>query len=262
VSTLAPETQACYARALHALREAGTPVLVGGAYAFARYTGVARHTKDFDVFLRREDCERAFEALREAGFHTELTFPHWLGKAFAGEDFIDLIFGAGNGIALVDDEWFRHARPDQVFGVPVSLSPPEEMIWSKAFIMERERFDGADIAHLIRAQAHSFDWDRLVRRFGGRWRVLLSHLILFGFIYPGERDRIPCGVMEGLLGRAGAELREPPPGGRVCQGSLLSRGQYLVDIDGWGYIDARLEPLGNMTSDEVAHWTAAIDRDG
>ena len=28
------------------------PFLVGGAYAFARYTGIERHTKDFDVFVR------------------------------------------------------------------------------------------------------------------------------------------------------------------------------------------------------------------
>jgi hypothetical protein len=27
----------------------------------------------------------------------------------------------------------------------------EEMVWQKAFIMERERFDGADVVHLIQA---------------------------------------------------------------------------------------------------------------
>ena len=261
MSLLAPETQALYARALDALGAAGVPVLVGGAYSFARYTGIARHTKDFDVFLRRSDCDAAFAALKGAGFHTELTFPHWLGKAFAGDDFVDLIYSSGNGIAAVDEEWFAHAVDDEIFGVPVKLCPVEESIWSKAFIMERERFDGADVAHLLRARMERLDWPRLLRRFGAKWRVLLTHLILFGFIYPAERDRVPAAVIDELIGRLGAERTAPLPAARICQGTILSRGQYLVDTDRWGYADARLTPLGNMSEVEIAHWTAAIERD-
>jgi len=33
-------------------------------------------------------------------------------------------------------------------------------------------------------------------------------------------------------------------------------------VDGWGYRDARLQPLGRLTAEEIAHWTAGIDRDG
>jgi len=43
------------------------------------------------------------------------------------------------------------------------------------------------------------DWAHLVRRFGPDWRVLLSHLILFGYIYPGERRANPGGHLEDLL---------------------------------------------------------------
>ena len=69
----------------------------------------------------------------------------------------------------------------------VRLSPAEEMIWSKAFIQERERFDGADVMHLLREIGPSLDWPRLLMRFGDYWRVLLSHLIMFGFVYPDKR---------------------------------------------------------------------------
>ena len=198
---LDPETRRVYLEALAALRQGGVEFLIGGAHALAPYTGIIRDTKDLDVFLRKEDCEAALAVLGEAGFSTELTFPHWLGKAYAGDRFIDLIFGAGNGVAMVDDLWFAHATPGHVLGVPVPLCPPEEMIWSKAFIMERERYDGADIAHLILACGRELDWRRLLARFGRRWRVLLSHLILFGFIYPGERLVIPDAVMDHLLRR-------------------------------------------------------------
>ena len=232
--------------------------LIGGAHAVAPYTGIVRDTKDLDVFLRRQDCEPALAVLADAGFTTELTFPHWLGKAYAGDPFIDLIFSAGNAVAAVDDLWFAHATPGEVLGIPVRLCPPEEMIWSKAFIMERERYDGADIAHLILACGRELDWARLLRRFGRRWRVLLSHLVLFGFAYPGERDVIPDAVMADLLRRLDRERAEPGPSGRVCDGTLLSREQYLVDVIERDYADGRLTPRGEMTAAEIAHWTAAI----
>src|SRR5205085_362129 len=115
-----------------------------------------------------------------------------------GDSFIDIIFSSGNGLATVDEGWFSYAVKADVFGEPVLLCPPEETIWSKAFIQERERYDGADVAHLIRARGRDFDWPRLLRRFGPHWPVLLSHLILFGYIYPGERAIIPAGVMQDL----------------------------------------------------------------
>jgi hypothetical protein len=258
-ATLNPITREFYCQALRTLREAKVPFLVGGAYAFERYTGIARHTKDFDIFLRPEHLDRAMDVFSAAGYHTELSFPHWLGKAFCSGDFIDVIFSSGNGLARVDDEWFEHAVEAEVLGMPLRLSPPEEMIWSKAFILERERYDGADVAHVLRAQAEHLDWERLLRRFGANWRVLLSHLTLFGFIYPCERDKIPASVMEDLLGRLQAELGAPSAAERVCQGTLVSREQYLVDVERWGYADARLQPRGNMTRQDVDHWTAAID---
>jgi hypothetical protein len=257
-AVLDPETRRVYVAALQTLRRAGVEFLIGGAHALAPYTGIVRDTKDLDVFLRRQDCEPALAVLADAGFTTEFTFPHWLGKAYAGDRFIDLIFSAGNGVAAVDDLWFAHAAPGTVLGVPVLLCPPEEMIWSKAFIMERERFDGADIAHLILACGRELDWCRLLGRFGRRWRVLLSHLVLFGFVYPGERDVIPDAVMAHLLRRLDRERAEPAPGGRVCDGTLLSRQQYLVDVVERDYADGRLTPRGEMTAAEIAQWTAAI----
>ena len=41
----------------------------------------------------------------------------------------------------MDAEWFAHARDGEVLGLPVKLCPPEEeLIRSKAFVQERERF--------------------------------------------------------------------------------------------------------------------------
>src|SRR5205823_551364 len=125
------------------------------------------------------------------------------------------------------DGWFEHAPSAAFLGEPVLLCPVEEMIWSKSFVCERERFDGADINHLLRARGRGLEWHRLLDRFGPHWRLLLAHLVLFGFVYPSERDAVPGWVMAELIRRLRAES-EAPAGRRVCQGTLLSRVQYVT----------------------------------
>lgn len=256
-TTLDPVSRDFYLSATRYLHQESIPFLVGGAYSFWRHTGLARHTKDFDIFVRPEDCERVLQTLAASGYSVELTFPHWLGKAHSGDNCIDVIFGSGNGVAQVDDEWFEHAIEGHIFEMPVLLCPVEETIWSKAFVMERERYDGADIAHLIRGSGRELDWQRLLRRFGPYWRVLLGHLVMFGFIYPSDRDIVPGWLLDELTERLKAEALSPSPDERICQGTIISRAQYLVDIEHWDYQDARLI-AGHMHASDIEQWTSAI----
>lgn len=245
---LDPQIAEFYRRALSNLDQLRIPILVGGGYALEIYTGVQRKTKDLDLFIRPEDLSRVLEGLASVGFRTEVTSPLWLGKAFQDEHFIDVIFNSGNGICPVDDGWFQHAPEADLLGLSVLLCPPEETIWQKAFIMERDRFDGADIAHLLKARGATLDWERMIRRFGNHWRVLLSHLVLFGYIYPAEQSLIPRWVMQDMLDRLRAEASGPSPNDPICRGTLLSSLQYRSDIDRNGYVDARLWPDGIMSS--------------
>ena len=246
-------------RSVTVLQAAEIPFLIGGAYVVEAYAGVSRSTKDFDLYIRPKHLNAALDALAGAGYETELTFPHWLAKATYRGDVLDLIFRAGNGLCEVDDSWFERARDDKLLGAPVKLCAPEEMIWMKAYIMERERFDGADIAHILRCWAKEMDWPHLVRRFGTDWRVLLSHLTLFGYIYPGERARIPFAVIEELIARLRSET-ETAGSEHLCRGTLLSRQQYLVDVQEWGFRDARLQERVQMNEQDIAKWTDAIRR--
>jgi len=256
--TAARYTRRFYRDVLTSLERANVPVLVGGAFAFSHFTGIQRPTKDFDLFLRREHIDRALATLAEAGFHTELTFPHWLAKARSDEFLVDLIFGSGNGVAPVDDAWFDNAVQAEAVGIPVWICPAEELLWSKAFVMERERYDGADVMHILHTHGQRLDWTRIVDRFGDYWRVLLFNLVLFGFVYPGEESPAPRWVMDTLLARLDKEIDSPPRDERMCRGTLISREQYLVDITEWGYSDARMQPRGPMSATEIAHWTEAI----
>ena len=264
-----------YLRSLRLLDELDVEYLVGGAYSLAYHANIIRHTKDLDVFVRAADRDAVIEMFARNGYRAELTFPHWLGKAFDPADettFIDVIYGSGNGLCPVDDDWFRHAVDGQVLGRPTKLVPVEEVVWTKAFLHERERYDGGDVNHMIQASAATLNWRRLLDRFaaGGHERVLLSHLVLFGYVYPGERDKVPGWVLDELFATARAEtaaaerteagraVGTKAGEGKVCRGTFISREQYLVDVHQRGYADARLLPGGPMRPEDVKHWTDAI----
>lgn len=261
VSDADEAAQRVYCEGLDALQWSGTPFLVGGAFALECYTGLVRRTKDLDVFVRREHVKRLLSLLSDAGYRTEVRFTHWLGKAFKDGHFIDLIFGSGNGVCPVDELWFDHAEPATILGVPVRLIPPEEMLWSKAFIMERERYDGGDIAHLLRARGKSLDWSRVLCRFNSHWRVLLSHLILFGFVYPGHRLAVPKWLMDELMCRLQREMTCSPSDDRLCQGTLLSWSQYLMPIQQGNYEDARHAPRGTLSVQETMRMTERMAKE-
>ncbi|PYK10476.1 MAG: hypothetical protein DME65_09845 [Verrucomicrobia bacterium] len=254
------KTDRLHYRSVVALQEADIPFLIGGAYGVEVYAGVSRQTKDFDVYVRPQHVDLALEALKHAGYKTKKTFPHWLAKAGRGRDYVDLIFRAGNGLCEVDDSWFERARTYEFLDLRVKLCAPEEMIWMKAYIMERERFDGADVAHILQSCGQKLDWPHLVRRFGPDWRVLLSHLVLFGYIYPGERNKVPAAIMDDLIRRLQSEKRSAATD-RICRGTLLSRKQYLPDVQERGFRDARLQQRVHMNAKDIAHWTRAIPKE-
>lgn len=269
---LPPHTAAFYSEVMAALEAANVPFLIGGAFAGEVYTDIGGHTKDLDLFLAPGDVRRALTAARRRGFAASVVARHWLAKIGKDADFVDVIFGSGNGIAVVDEGWFAHARPAEVLGFEARLIPVEEMIWSKGYIMERERFDGADVAHLLRVHGRTLDWRRLLDRFGDHWRVLLAHVVLFDFSYPTDRGRIPAWVRRELLDRAAAEAavegggetpneQEAAGEARLCNGTLLSRAQYLPDIERFGYVDGRIEPHGPLDGDFVRRETKRMRKE-
>jgi hypothetical protein len=230
-----------YRNALASLQDANLRFLVCGGYAFEFYTRIARRTKDIDIFVLEDDVAAILETLAGCGYRIEMAEPGWLAKAHCGEDFIDVIYNSGNGLCPVDESWFEHAVEGELLDLSVQMAPVEEIIWQKSFIMVRHRYDGADVAHLLHVHGHQLDWRRLLDRFGEHWRVLLSHLILFEYIYPGKRWLIPSWAKEELTWLAQNEWRSEPNGyADLCRGTLLSVMDFQADIAEWGYRDARI----------------------
>jgi hypothetical protein len=236
---LDPAEARAFAEALSALNNGGIPYLVAGAFAKHAYTGVWRDTKDLDVFLEPADLHGALSALHDAGFRTYVEDPRWLAKARREPYFLDLIFGAGNGRMIIDGRWFERAGTVEIAGVRARLIPIEELLVSKLYVAARDRFDGADIVHLIRSAGGKIDWERVLALLRPEdSELLLWHLLLFDFVYPGHASYLPQGLMLRLFEDLRQRWRSP---GRptLFRGTLLDQVSYGADVHDGGYEDGR-----------------------
>ena len=231
------EERDVYRRALEAVNAAGVPYVIAGAYAIYEHAGIYRKTKDLDLFFEPKSVPAAAAALRAAGFVTRLEDHHWLAKATIGECFVDLIYGMGNGLARIDDDWMRYSKPGILAATPVRVAPAEELIWHRLFINERHRHDMSDVVHLLLSLGESLDWNRLVERTGEHWPMLLAQILTFLYVYPGYRSNVPAWVFDLLLERARSELSAPDASLDVTRGPLISRFSFSIDVREWGFDD-------------------------
>lgn len=230
------ETEKVYEAALEAITGAGIPVLVGGGVAFRYYTGYPRSFGDLDLFCKAGDYPKILELLGKKGFGTAVQDEKWLAKASKDKARIDLIFSAPNNIQTVDDSWFMNAKKGELLGAEVAFLGVEELLWSKIYVQNADKFDGPDVYHLILKNAKKLDWQNILRRMEADWEVLLAALITFRFIFPSKRDILPRWLMTELVDRLNRQLSMPQPHDNICRGPVLSRTNYAHDVTGGGFI--------------------------
>jgi len=227
------EARACYRDALQILLEGDISFVVGGAFAVHTHTGIWRTTKDLDLLITVGELPKALDRLKENGFETYVKDPVWLAKAWSGEYFVDLITGIGNASLGVDPTWIERAVPQRVLGLPCRVLGAEELIVSKMFVAYRERFDGADVVHLIRARGKTLDWERLLQLSGSHWELLFWSLVLFAYVYPAHTDDVPDAVWNEMTGRFSRHIKNPNRNA-AFRGSLIDPRMFAIDVDEWG----------------------------
>lgn len=206
--------------------------VVSGAFALHEHTGIWRDTKDLDLFMPANEVGRALRLLEKDGFETQILDPVWLAKARRSGYFVDLITGMSNGVIRVDYSWIKRAVPSQIFGISVRVLAPEELIASKVFVTRRERFDGADICHVIYGTKGKLEWKTLLRLVGEHWEMLLWYLVLYQYVYPAHGEYVPQQIWDELLHRFRIELKHP---NRNLQfrGSLIDERMFAIDVEEW-----------------------------
>jgi hypothetical protein len=247
-----PEEQATLFReVLTVLEEKRFPYAISGAFALRQHTGICRFTKDLDLFMTASTSREMLSHLEEQGFSCEVRDPVWLSKVHKGEFFVDLITGMSNGVVVVEDSWIKRASPAMISGVETRVLAPEELVASKVFVAKRERFDGADIAHVIYGTYPNFDWDRLLQLMGEHWEMLLWSLLLFRYVYPAQTHYVPAPVWNRLLEKFQSEIAKPEPHAKF-RGSLVDENMFAIDIHEWGLANL-LEEKRKIRLEELEH---------
>jgi hypothetical protein len=218
---------------LMVLNRCRIPYVVSGAFALQVHTGIWRATKDLDLFLTPGDMAAALRCLTKQGFRCEVKDPVWLHKAHRHGFFIDLITGMSNAVITVDRSWIEKARPAMILDVRARVLGAEELLASKLFVVRRERFDGADIAHIIYASQGKLDWGRVLSLVGEHWEILLFALVLYRYVYPAHTHYVPDWVWQQLLVRFSNELKNPNPTAQF-RGSLVDDKMFAIDVREWG----------------------------
>ncbi|MGK6352620.1 nucleotidyltransferase [Parapedobacter sp. DT-150] len=225
-----------YCDALTVLQDNQCDFLIGGGYAVSHYVGARRVTKDLDIFCLPQEYPKILKCFANSGYRTELTDSRWLAKVFKEEHFIDIIFDTVNNICKVDETWYTYAVDGDFYGKKAKFVAPEELIWCKIYVQNRERYDSADINHLLLKTGSRLDWARLWKRLDNHWHLLLAQLLIFQFVYPSDyRQIVPDWLFQDLISRAVEQYDLPPSLEKVCRGPLIDQTQYEVDIKEWNY---------------------------
>ena len=233
---LPPEAASLYREVLQAMNEHGLPYAVAGAFALQKYTGIWRLTKDLDLFMKSEDIPAAIEYLREHDFRCETLDPVWLSKAHRGEYYVDLISGMSNAVIVVDDTWMKRTVPARIAGVESRMISAEDLLASKLFVTRRERFDGADIAHIVYRTRGQLQWERILELAGEHWEIVLWALMFFRYVYPANTHYVPPWLWQELLTRYMHEVQHPNPNASF-RGSLVDDNIFSIDMKDWGLED-------------------------
>jgi hypothetical protein len=157
-SEVAEELTESLKRAVAALETGGIPYLLGGGLGcWAR--GGPPSSNDIDLMVKREDAERAQEALAEAGMRPESPPEQWLLKAWDGEILIDLIFEPSG--MRIDDEVIARGERLSVMAMNIEVMDLDDILITKLMALDEHSVDYGDLILITRSLREQIDWSRL-----------------------------------------------------------------------------------------------------
>jgi hypothetical protein len=190
LSYLHPEEWDTFCEVLRLMTDAKIEALLGGGLGLSAYMPLRRRTKDLDFYVRPGDRDRTVALLDKAGFtdyHDQLPYDRsWIYRGIRGEVIVDIIWSFANHLTEVDDEWFIHSRSAPFDGFDLHVMPPEELIWAKLFVLQRDRSDWPDLLNLLYYTGPDLNWERLRARLGPNEPLLEGLLSVFNWLCPAH----------------------------------------------------------------------------
>jgi hypothetical protein len=191
-----PDDQFAFYRAvLEAARSTDKSFALGGAFAWAAYTGYLRNTKDIDLYVPESQKEIFIEAVTKAGakdYYDTLAYDRgWIYRTTHDGYIADLIWAMANYVRPVDDDYFSGNTRLTLLGEDYAVIPAEELIMNKLYIMQRTRCDFFDIFNVLYATKGTLDLERLIKKMGADTPLVASVLGIFCWLCPGRVGLFP-----------------------------------------------------------------------
>lgn len=184
-----------YQAVLQAAIDRGVPFALGGGLAFSVYSQRPRFTKDIDLYILHRDRDVMIHVLHQAGFvdyFDQVPYDRsWIYRGVHGRAIADLIWAMANQRAWTDDAWLVRSRHVNLRGLRVLMLPAEELIWTKLYVLQRDRSDWPDLLNLLNCEGPDLDWEHLIRRVGEDALLLGAVLMVFAWMCPGRAAELP-----------------------------------------------------------------------
>ena len=234
LSLIGSEEWDVYARVFAELQREGINFAIGGGFAKQCYTGIPRQAKDLDLYIlpcHRDTAVRVTSRAGLADYYERRPYDRaWIYRSFRAdvihEDVIvDVIWAMANQRAQVDGAWINSGPLITVRDITLRLVPPEELIWSALYVLQRDRSDWPDALNLLHACAAHLNWDHLIERLGEDLPLLAALAQVFLWLCP---DRV-CEIPPELRSRiAVADKSQPNCGLRGLRAARLDTRPWFA----------------------------------
>jgi hypothetical protein len=230
-SLIPPEQWAVYRCVIDRVSAEGLHFALGGGFAVGLYTGTPRNTKDLDIYIRPDERDAVIRIMSDCGltdyFEKKPYDRAWIYRGNQDDTIVDAIWAMANKRAQVDDVWLMCGALIPMFDRQIRVIPPEELIWSKLYVLQRDRCDWPDILNLIRAAGPHLDWGHLFNRVAEDLSLLKGVLSVFSWVAPQQAMGVPRRVWDTI----GLPVPKPErdPDGRPARRDLLDSRPWFHD---------------------------------
>jgi hypothetical protein len=206
---------------------------VGGAFAFAFYTGQWRNTKDLDLYVLPEDRAGMIDVLNAAGladYYDQSNYDRsWIYRGIRGDNIVDVIWAMANKRAMVDPVWLDYGSEGELCGERLPLIAPEEYLWAQLYIIQRDRTGWPDIFNLLAAAGPALDWAHILERVGEDWPLLSAVLSTFAWLSARRAADLPLWLWDHLHLERPHEFHSPDASSSATECSRAA----LLDSRPW-----------------------------
>ncbi len=229
-SLIPAEQWTVYSCVLNQICKEGIPFALGGGLALGYYTGTLRRSKDLDIYVTPEHKDRVIAMMNHCGlgdyFAVQPYDREWIYRGHSDGAIIDVIWAMANKRTVVDEVWTSGGPTVHLCGQTFRVIPPEELLWSKLYVMQRDRCDWPDLFNLLAAVGPGLNWSHLAHRAAEDRALLKALLSIFAWVAPERAMQIPRRVWRSF------DLVQPipvaDPTGRPSRPDLLDTRPWLT----------------------------------